>query len=469
MAIDSSGTGTRSGGPATQVTVVGGGLAGCEAALQLAARQVPVRLIEMRPVCQTPVHRSDGLAELVCSNSFKSTDPDTAAGSLKYELQAMGSFLYAIACSTSVPAGGALAVDRVAFSREVERLIAADPLIEVVRREVTGLPDGPAIIATGPLTSDALAAEISQAVSSASLSFYDAAAPIVEAASIDRSIIFAQSRYDKGEGADYLNAPMDREEYERFVRELTAAGRVIEKDFERRELFAACQPIEEVARTGPEALSHGALKPVGLTDPRTGRRPWAAVQLRAENTQRSAYNLVGFQTNLKFGEQQRVFSMIPGLEHAEFSRFGVMHRNTFVDAPHVLTKTLALPENPSIHLAGQLTGTEGYMEAVASGLFVALAVFAQMKDLPAPQLPPETLFGALLAYASDPQTQDYQPMHVNYGIIPPITPPVRNKAQRHAAYAHRAHAAIDAFVAERTDLFAPCERAAVLQNGDSDA
>ncbi len=469
MAIDSSGTGTRNGKTVQRVTVVGGGLAGCEAALQLAARQVPVSLIEMRPVHQTPVHRSEGLAELVCSNSFKSTDPNTAAGSLKYELQAMGSFLYDVALKTAVPAGGALAVDRVAFSREVERLIAQNPLIEVLRQEVTDLPDGPAIIATGPLTSDELAAQISQAVSSASLSFYDAAAPIVEAASIDCSIVFAQSRYDKGEGADYLNAPLDRDEYDRFITELIAAERVIEKDFERKELFAACQPVEEVARTGHDALRHGALKPVGLTDPRTGRRPWAAVQLRAENARCSAYNLVGFQTNLKFGEQQRVFSMIPGLEHAEFSRFGVMHRNTFVDAPHVLTKTLALPEKPSLHLAGQLTGTEGYMEAVASGLFVALAVFAQLRGLPEPQLPSETLFGALLAYATDPQTQDYQPMHVNYGIIPPITPPVRNKAQRHAAYARRAHAAIDAFVDERSDLFDPCERAAVVQDGESDA
>lgn len=437
-----------------KVTVVGAGLAGSEAALQLASRGVSVRLVEMRPKRQTAVHKTGEPAELVCSNSFKSKDPDSAAGSLKYELDAMGSFLLGAAWETQVAAGGALAVDRVRFSAAVRRMLDESPNIEYSGEECVDLPSGPAIIATGPLTSSPLADALAAELGAESLAFYDAAAPIIEADSINRDIVFAQSRYDKGGSADYLNAPMNRGEYESFVSELVAAERVIEKDFERRELFAACQPVEEVARTGIDALSHGALKPVGLTDPRTGRRPWAAVQLRAENAACTAYNLVGFQTNLRFGEQERVFRMIPGLENAEFSRYGVMHRNTFVDCPHVLTSTLALPKRPSVHLAGQLTGTEGYMEAVASGLFVALCVYAELAGLPAPRLPHDTLFGCLLDYATDSATQGYQPMHVNYGIIDPIEPKIRNKSERKAAYARRAHEAIDAFVRERADLFA---------------
>lgn len=435
------------------VDVVGAGLAGCEAALQLASRGVPVRLIEMRPARTTPVHKTGDFAELVCSNSFKSKDPESAAGSLKYELLALGSKLLAFALETQVAAGGALAVDRARFSALVRKAIESDPGIEVVREESTRLPEGHAIIATGPLTSDALAKRLFDALGAESLAFYDAAAPIIEADSIDRSIVFPQSRYGKGGGKDYLNAPFDKESYERFVDELVNARRVIEKDFERRELFAACQPVEEVARTGKDALSHGALKPVGLVDPRTGKRPWAAVQLRAENSACTAYNLVGFQTNLRFGEQERVFRMIPGLENAEFSRYGVMHRNTFVDAPHVLTKTLAVPDHPHIRLAGQLTGTEGYMEAVASGLYAALNVYAELNGSDEVVLPRETLFGSLLAYATDPNVVDYQPMHVNYGIIEPMEPKIRNKKERKAAYARRAHDAIDAFVERRPDLF----------------
>lgn len=436
-----------------RVTVVGAGLAGCEAALQLAARGVPVRLCEMRPVRSTPVHRTAGVAELVCSNSLKSTNPDSAAGSLKYELGALGSQLLQCAHETAIPAGGALAVDRAGFSAAVQRRLDASPLITVERVEVTELPAAPAIVATGPLTSDALAGVLAGELGGEGLAFYDAAAPIVEADSIDYEVVFRQSRYDKGDTADYLNAPFDRVGYEAFVAELVAAERVIERDFERRELFAACQPAEEVARTGLDALRHGALKPVGLTDPRTGRRPWAAVQLRAENAACTAYNLVGFQTNLKWGEQRRVFRMIPGLERAEFSRYGVMHRNTFVDTPHVLTPTLGVPTRPGVHLAGQVTGTEGYLEAVASGLFAALAVYAELTGAPAPELPVHTLFGALLAYATDSATRGYQPMHVNYGILEPIQPKIRNKAQRQVANAARAREAIGAFVALRADLF----------------
>ncbi len=435
------------------VTVVGAGLAGCEAALQLAARGVPVRLVEMRPRQKTPVHRTDDVAELVCSNSLKSKDASTAAGSLKYELGAMGSQLLAAAWQAQVAAGGALAVDRGVFSHIVQRRLEEFDRIEFVREECTAVPEGPAVIATGPLTSDALAQDLQQYIGQDSLAFYDAAAPIIEADSIDRSVVFEQSRYGKGGASDYLNAPFTKEEYEAFVHELVDARRVIERDFERRELFAACQPIEEVARTGVDALSHGALKPVGLTDPRTGKRPWAVVQLRAENAACTAYNLVGFQTNLRFGEQERVFRMVPGLEHAEFSRYGVMHRNTFLDTPHVLTRGLALPGWPEVHFAGQVTGTEGYLEAVASGLYVALVVYAELAGLPAPELPKTSLFGCLVDYATNPETQDYQPMHVNYGIIEPIVPKIRNKRARKEAHARRAHEAVDAFVAQRPDLF----------------
>ncbi len=435
------------------VTVVGAGLAGSEAALQLARRNVPVRLVEMRPLQNTAVHKTQNAAELVCSNSFKSDDEDTAAGSLKRELEAMGSFLLQIARNTAVPAGGALAVDREQFSSAVTQKIESEPLITFERKELTELPKAPAIIATGPLTSDLLAGALEAELGEKNLAFYDAAAPIIEADSIDYSIVFEQSRYDKGSSSDYLNAPFGRDEYEHFIDELLKAERVISKDFEQKELFAACQPVEEVARSGMDALRFGALKPVGLTDPRTQKRPWAVVQLRAENKERSAYNLVGFQTNLRFGEQERIFRMIPGLQNAEFSRFGVMHRNTFVDTPHALNKDLSLPKNPSIHLAGQITGTEGYMEAVCSGLFVSLIVYAKLAGLPAPALPKETLFGSLYDYATNPETKNYQPMHVNYGIIPAIEPKIRNKKERKAAYASRSRKSIADFVCQRKDLF----------------
>ncbi len=435
------------------VTVVGAGLAGCEAALQLARRGVPVRLVEMRPHVQTPVHKTGDAAELVCSNSLKGTTPGSAANGIKEELAALDSCLLHAAYQTAIPAGGALAVDRELFSAHVQQLLDQESLVTIERREVRELPESPAIIATGPLTSDTLAEALQAELGGESLAFYDAAAPIVEADSIDRSVVFAQSRYDKGGEADYLNAPFDKESYEAFVTELVAAQRVIDKHFKRSELFAACQPVEEVARTGMDALRFGALKPVGLTDPRTDRRPWAAVQLRAENAQATAYNLVGFQTNLRFGEQERVFRMIPGLENAEFSRYGVMHRNTFVDTPHVLTRTLGVPSLPGVHLAGQLTGTEGYLEAVASGLFVALAVYAELAGLSEPRLPKHSFLGALFDYTTCPETQGYQPMHVNHGILEPIEPKIRNKKERQAANAARALEELKAYVAQRGDLF----------------
>lgn len=438
-------------GSENRVTVIGGGLAGSEAAWQLAQRGVDVELVEMRPGTRTPVHRTADLAELVCSNSLKSAATASAAGQLKRELALMGSFVLSCAVKSRVPAGGALAVDRELFSREVTSRLRSHPRVTVVEREVDELPEGRVIVATGPMTSDALASRIASLVGAESLAFYDAAAPIVDAQSLDMDVLFSQSRYDKGD-ADYLNAPFDREGYERFITELVTAERVVSRDFERTELFSACQPVEEVARTGLDALRYGALKPVGLTDPATGHRPWAAVQLRAENAQRTAYNLVGFQTNLTFPEQDRVFRMVPGLEHAEFVRHGVMHRNTFIDSPHVLDRTFAVPACPRIRFAGQVTGTEGYCEAMASGLLAALNTYADLKGLPHAELPAEGVLGALVAYATDPATQDYQPMHVNFGIVPPFERRIKGKRDRYAAYAKRAQDAMHAFVASRSDL-----------------
>lgn len=326
-----------------QVTVIGGGLAGSECAIQLADRGFAVKLCEMRPQVSSPAHHTDHLAELVCSNSFKSTRPDSAAGLLKAELERMGSVLLDCAHRAAVPAGGALAVDRVKFSELVEAEVAARPNIEVVHGEVTQIPEGHVVIAAGPLCSPALSEEVMKLVGGDALAFFDAAAPIVDASTLDMDVLFSQSRYEEQGSGDYLNAPLNKEEYEAFIEALTTADRVVLKDFEGGDLFQACQPAEEVARTGKDAIRFGAMKPVGLTDPRTGRRPWAAIQLRAENKEKTAYNLVGFQTNLTFGEQKRVFHMVPGLENAEFFRYGVMHRNTFVDAPHVLDSTFAVP------------------------------------------------------------------------------------------------------------------------------
>lgn len=436
------------------VSVIGGGLAGCECAIQLADRGVDVRLYEMRPANGSPAHHTDHLAELVCSNSFKSARSDSAAGMLKRELRAMGSVLMACADRAAVPAGGALAVDRDLFSLFVEEEIASRPRIRVIREEVLSIPDGRVVIAAGPLCSPSLSAAVMGLVGGSSLSFFDAAAPIVDASTLDMDVLFAQSRYEDGGAGDYLNAPLSREEYDVFIDALVGAERVVLKDFERRDLFQACQPAEEVARTGRDAIRFGAMKPVGLTDPRTGRRPWAAVQLRAENAEHTAYNLVGFQTNLTFGEQKRVFRLIPGLEHAEFFRFGVMHRNTFVDAPHVLDPTFSVP-GTTVRLAGQITGTEGYAEAVASGLLAALNTFADIKGIDAVRLPEETVFGALVSYATDPACADYQPMHVNFGIIPPLEDGKRrSKRDRYAAYSERGGLAMKGFLSSRCDLFA---------------
>ena len=437
------------------MNIIGAGLAGSEAALQLAQRGVHVRLFEMRPETETDVHRGGDCAELVCSNSLKSTKPESAAGMLKAELAALGSQLIAAAGRCRVDAGGALAVDRDEFSADVTSMVKENPYIEYRVMCVSNPLDAclgaadATILATGPLTSDALAQWLVDKTGSDNLAFFDAAAPVVMADSLDMDVLFRQSRYEQDAPGDYLNAPFDKESYDAFIAQLVAADRVIKRDFETKDLFQACQPIEEIARKGADAPRFGTCKPVGLTDPATGRRPWAAVQLRAENAQGTAYNLVGFQTNLTFGEQKRVFRMIPGLQNAEFARYGVMHRNTFIQAPRLLDRNLRLRGvDAPVYVAGQLSGTEGYCEAIASGLMCALFVYAQLQGMQAPLLPVETAFGALLDYATDPATQDYQPMHVNFGILQPLDQHIRNKGMRYAAYAERGSRAMEGYVAD---------------------
>ncbi len=442
--------------------IIGGGLAGSEAALQLAAAGFSVRLIQMHPFRTTGAHKTDLCGELVCSNSLKSTKPASAAGMLKAELTALGSQLLLFAHETRVPAGGALAVDRDKFADRITRALEAAGVSRIAAEVVAVEDDGslvlededheepyrlqdPApfcIIATGPLTSDALAVSLLELTGQDHLAFYDAAAPIVFADSLDANVVFTQSRYEDG-GGDYLNAPFDKEEYRTFIEALIDAQCVIKKDFETKDLFQACQPIEEIARKGFDAPRFGPLKPVGLTDPRTDRRPWAVVQLRAEGIDKQCYNLVGFQTNLTFSEQQRVFRMIPGLEEAEFARYGVMHRNTFINAPALLDPSLRLMSERArslptrIYIAGQLGGTEGYVEAIASGLIASLSVRAAAVGIDIDPLPRETALGALIAYATDPETKDYQPMHVNFGILPPFEQRIRNKQERYERYAQR--------------------------------
>ncbi len=446
---------------AYRVSIIGGGLAGSEAALALASRGIAVRLFEMRPVVATPVHQSDAFAELVCSNSLKSTKFDSAAGMLKAELVALNSRVFAAACHHKVAAGNALAVDREAFSEEVTSLIENCALIDIERVEVTDIADvakdsNAVILATGPLTSDALSKSLIELTGADYLAFYDAAAPIVMADSLNMDKVFYQNRYEDPDAnvGDYLNAPFTRDEYESFIDALVEARRVVDKAFESHDLFQACQPIEEIARAGRDAPHFGAMKPVGLSDPRTGMRPWAVLQLRAENAYRTSYNMVGFQTNLAFGEQERVFRMIPGLEHAEFARYGVMHRNTFIDAPRLLddhgrlmseqARSLGVP----VYVAGQLAGTEGYCEAIRSGLHAAISVAAASRGFTAPDLPHETAFGALTVYATGENTRHYQPMHVNFGIMEPLDTHIRDKKERYRAYAERGCAALERYCAE---------------------
>lgn len=433
-----------------RVTVVGAGLAGCEAALQLAKEGVEVTLYEMRPAVMPAAHHGSGFAELVCSNSFKSDDPKTAAGLLKRELSILGCELIELAQKTRVPAGGALAVDRELFSQAVENKVAQSPNISVVREEyVLDSTDEIVLIAAGPLASRQLVNSLAQYSGPEALSFYDAAAPIVLRESLDMDRVFEASRYGKGEGSDYLNIALDEDEYRVFYDALVSGKRTIDKEFERKELFAACQPVEEVARTGYDALRYGALKPVGIDDPRTGRWPYAIVQLRKEDAFGQSFNLVGFQTNLTWGEQKRIFSLLPGMQNAEFVRFGVMHRNTFFDAPKTLNDDMSLKLAPNIFLAGQISGTEGYTEAIASGLLAANNILARLKGEPPFVLPVTTVLGCLMNYALTDDGKDYQPMHVNYGLIPPLDTRVKNKQERYAQYAQRAIADLETYIEAR--------------------
>ena len=420
------------------VNVIGAGLAGCEAAWSLARYGINVRLYEMKPEKYSPAHKYSGFAELVCSNSLKAARVESAAGMLKAEMEMLGSLTVPCAKENAVEAGGALAVDRERFSDAVTEKIKAEPLIEVIPGEVTELPEGITIIATGPLTSGAMA-EVIKELCGEGLSFYDAAAPIVTYESLDKDKVFFASRYGRG-GDDYINCPMNKEEYQAFQRELLTAERVQLHDFETHpfSVYEGCMPIEVLATRGEDAMRFGPMKPVGIDDPKTGRRPYAVVQLRRENREATLFNLVGFQTNLKFGEQKRVFSMIPGLENAEFMRFGVMHRNTFINSPVLLDADFSMRERPEVFFAGQITGVEGYMESAASGIIAGTAAARRILGLERINLPADCMTGALSAYISDPFNDGkFQPMGANMGILPDIGVRIKDKKERYGAYAAR--------------------------------
>ncbi|MBQ9460438.1 MAG: methylenetetrahydrofolate--tRNA-(uracil(54)-C(5))-methyltransferase (FADH(2)-oxidizing) TrmFO [Clostridia bacterium] len=427
------------------VNVFGAGLAGCEAAWQIAKRGVGVRLYEMKPDKMTPAHKSTDLCELICSNSLKAARVESAAGLLKEEMRRIGSLLMQCADKCSVPAGGALAVDRNRFSAMVTERIKSEPMIGLISREVTELPDdGITVVATGPLTSDALAEKISELCGS-SLHFFDAAAPIVTAESIDMSCAFTASRYGKGGDDAYINCPMNREEYESFHAALVSAERAPrhDVDVQNPKVYEGCMPIEILAQRGLDTMRFGPMKPVGLKDPRTGHRPWAVLQLRSENEAKTMYNLVGFQTNLKFPEQKRVFGMIPALKNAEFVRYGVMHRNTFLDSPRLLCSDYSMRSRPQLFFAGQMTGVEGYMESASSGMMAGINAVRRLKGLPTITLPEQTMIGSLSRYISDSTVKDFQPMGANLGILPPLEEQIRDKKMRAAKYAQRSLEALD--------------------------
>lgn len=432
-----------------KATVIGAGLAGCEAAWQLAQAGVRVTLVEMKPVRFSPAHHSEGFAELVCSNSLKAERLASAAGLLKAEMKALGSLCVACAYESRVPAGGALAVDRERFSRLVTEKICAHTHITVAHREQTEVPqDGVAVVAAGPLASDALARGIA-ALCGEALSFYDAAAPIVSADSVDLEHAFTQSRYDRGGADDYINCPMDQAEYEAFHDALIHAESAALHAFDQKKgVYEGCMPIEVMAARGADTMRFGPLKPVGLRDPRTGHRPWAVLQLRKENAAGTMYNLVGFQTNLKFGEQKRVFSMIPALRNAEFLRYGVMHRNTFLDSPRLLNADYAMRERPNLFFAGQITGVEGYMESAGSGILAGINAARRLMGQSPLILPKETMLGALAAYISDPSVAHFQPMGANFGVLPPLDQPVREKKERYEALSNRALEALSGCLRE---------------------
>jgi len=419
------------------INVIGAGLAGCEAAWQAARQGVKVRLFEMKPHKKTPAHHSDTYAELVCSNSLKSDALENAAGLLKHELRALGSLIMTCADETKVPAGAALAVDRHEFSKAVTERIVSNPLIEIINEEVTSLSnDEITIVATGPLTSEKLAEEISALVGGESLFFFDAAAPIVRLESIDMSIAFKASRYNKG-GADYINCPMNKEEYEAFYEALVNAETVQLKDFEDDRVFEGCMPIETRAKRGKDTLRFGPLKPVGLPDPRTGKEYYAVVQLRQDDMAATLYNMVGFQTHLKWSEQKRVFTMIPGLQHAEFERYGVMHRNTFINSPTLLDKVYRMKKRPNLFFAGQITGVEGYIESASSGFVAGVNAARQFKGLQDLDFPGNTVIGSLARYISSPGHTKFQPMNASFGILDPLEQRIRNKKEKYRAMAAR--------------------------------
>ena len=430
----------------TKVKVIGAGLAGSEAAWQLAQRGIQVELIEMKPLKMTPAHHSSDFGELVCSNSLRGDRLENAVGLLKEELRRCGSLIMECAEATRVEAGGCLAVDRFGFSAMVTEKIKNHPNITVTAQEVTQVPEGPVIIATGPLTSDTLSAAIGEYFGADYLHFYDAAAPLVTAESIDMEHAWWQSRYDRGT-PDYINCSLDREQYEAFIRELTTAEEAPVHGFEDKNVFEGCMPVEVMARRGFETLRYGPLKPVGLRDPKTGKEPYAVVQLRQDNAAKSVFNLVGFQTHLKFGEQKRVFSMIPALRDAEFVRYGVMHQNTFLRSPKLLDRYYADRRNPLVAFAGQMTGVEGYVERTSSGFLAAVAMAAKVQGREVPDFPKTTAIGALGLYISDESIEDFQPMNVNFSIISPLEQRIRKKSEKNLAIANRSLAVIDELVA----------------------
>lgn len=437
------------------VIVVGGGLAGSEAAWQLARRGVRVRLYEMRPVRGTEAHSTDWLGELVCSNSFRSGALTAAVGLLKQEMRRLDSIIMHVADRTAIPAGSALAVDRDQFAQLLTEAVCAQPQVEIVREELRELPEGISIVATGPLTSPALSHALQDLFGEKYLYFYDAIAPIVTAESIDRAVAFPASRYDKG-GEDYLNCPMSREEYYRFVEEVRAANVVPTREFERCVYFEGCMPIEEMARRGPDTLAFGPMRPVGLTDPRTGKRPFAVVQLRQDDAAASLYNLVGFQTKMTYPEQRRVLRLIPGLENAEFVRLGSLHRNTFVNSPKLLKPTLQLIGRESTFLAGQLIGVEGYVESAAAGLLAAINAARLCGGEGCVVPPPTTALGSLIAYVTDRRRREFQPMNANYGLLPPLSTRERGH-QKRLRLADRADADFQTWADEHRIATVPLE------------
>ena len=430
------------------VKVIGAGLAGSEAAWQLAQRGIDVQLYEMKPHKMSPAHHTPYFAELVCSNSLRGDRLENAVGLLKEELRRCGSLILQCAEATRVEAGGCLAVDREGFARMVTEKVRNHPNITVIEEEVTEIPEGPVIVASGPLTSDALSEAIAAYFGETGyLHFFDAAAPLVTAESIDMSLAWWQSRYDRGT-PDYINCAMNKEQYEAFIQELTAAQEAEVHGFEDKNVFEGCMPVEVMARRGFDTLRYGPLKPVGLVDPNTGREPYAVVQLRQDNAEKTIFNLVGFQTHLKFGEQKRVFSMIPALANAEFVRYGVMHRNTFLQSPKLLDRYYSDRRNPMVAFAGQMTGVEGYVESTASGFLAAVAMAARLQGKEAPDFPKTTAIGALGLYISDSTVENFQPMNINFSIISPLEKRIRKKAEKNLAISNRSLEIIDGMVAK---------------------